>query len=87
MNMGIRLLAAMVALCAASSAFAADRTNWVTSWAASVRGPYPAGNPSAQPNLSLVFPSPETGAREQSFRLIVKPELWGSRARLRFSTA
>ena len=87
MNTGIRLLAAMVALCAASSAAAADRTNWVTSWAASVQGPYPAGNPSAQPNLSLVFPSPETGARDQSFRLIVKPELWGSRARLRFSNA
>lgn len=87
MKVGISLLAAMVALCAASGASAAERTNWVTSWAASVQGPYPVGNPSAQPNLSLVFPSPETGASDQSFRLIIKPELWGGSARLRFSNA
>jgi lysophospholipase L1-like esterase len=61
--------------------------NWVTSWVASVQGPYPVGNPSAQPNLSPVFPAPEAGARDQSFRLIVKPELWGGKARLRFSNA
>ena len=52
-----------------------------------MQGPYPVGNPSAQPNLSLAFPSAETGARDQSFRLIVKPELWGAKARLRFSNA
>jgi lysophospholipase L1-like esterase len=69
------------------AATAAGQTNWVTSWAASVQGPYPVGNPSAQPNLSLVFPSAETGARDQSFRLIVKPEHWGARARMRFSNA
>ena len=45
------------------------------------------GNPSAQPNLSLVFPSAETGARDQSFRLIVKPEFWGAKSRMRFSNA
>ena len=39
------------------------------------------------PNLSLLFPSPDTGARDQSFRLIVKPEGWGGRTRLRFSNA
>jgi lysophospholipase L1-like esterase len=61
--------------------------HWVTSWAASVQGPYPVGNPSAQPNLAVVFPAPDTGARDQSFRLIVKPELWGRQARLRFSNA
>ena len=66
---------------------AADPSHWVTSWAASVQGPYPVGNPSAQPNLALVFPSPDTGARDQSFRLIVKPEMWGSKARFRFSNA
>ena len=26
---------------------AADPSHWVTSWAASVQGPYPVGNPSA----------------------------------------
>jgi len=52
-----------------------------------VQGPYPVGNPSAQPDLSLVFPSAETGARDQSFRLIVKPEFWGAKSRMRFANA
>jgi lysophospholipase L1-like esterase len=60
---------------------------WVTSWTGSVQGPYPSGNPLAQPNLSLVFPSPETGAKDQSFRMIVRPDLWGAQTRLRFSNA
>ena len=71
----------------ASTAIAAAESHWVTSWAASVQGPYPIGNPSAQPNLTLAFPSPETGARDQTFRLIVKPEIWGSKTRVRFSNA
>lgn len=71
--------------CIAITASAAAPPHWVTSWAASVQGPYPVGNPSAQPNLALVFPTPE--ARDQSFRLIVKPEHWGERARIRFSNA
>ena len=82
-----KFLALLFMLCAAATASAAGQTNWVTSWAASVQGPYPVGNPSAQPNLSLVFPTPETGARDQSFRLIVKPELWGAKTRFRFSNA
>ena len=60
---------------------------WVTSWAASVQGPYPIGNSAAQPDLSRVFPSPESGARELSFRLIVRPTLWGRAARIRMSNA
>ena len=60
---------------------------WVTTWAASVQGPYPVGNPSVQPNLRFAFPSPETGARDQTFRLIVHPDLWGTETRLRFSNA
>ena len=82
-----KFLALLVMVCAASATSAAGQVNWVTSWAASVQGPYPVGNPSAQPNLSLVFPTPETGARDQSFRLIVKPELWGGKTRFRFSNA
>ena len=74
-------------MAASCGGFAAGPPNWVTSWAASVQGPYPVGNPSAQPNLSLVFPTPAGGAQDQSFRLIVKPELWGGRARMRFSNA
>jgi lysophospholipase L1-like esterase len=60
---------------------------WVTSWAGSVQGPYPVGNPSAQPDQRFAFPSATTGAREQTFRLIVRPDLWGKQARLRLSNA
>ena len=59
--------------------------NWITSWTGSVHGPYPAGNASAQPNLSRVFPSPS--AHDQSFRMIVRPALWGRQARVRLSNA
>src|SRR5712664_3431018 len=58
-----------------------------TSWTGSVQGPYPIGNPSAQPDLRFAFSSPEIGARDQSFRLIVRPDLWGRQVRLRFSNA
>jgi lysophospholipase L1-like esterase len=60
---------------------------WVTAWTGSAQGPYPVGNPSAQPNQSFAFPRPEEGARDQSFRLVLRPDLWGRRARLRFSNA
>jgi lysophospholipase L1-like esterase len=60
---------------------------WATSWAASVQGPYPVGNASAQPNLRFAFPSPETGARDQTFRLIVQPDIWTGQMRLRLSNA
>jgi lysophospholipase L1-like esterase len=70
-----------------SSALAQSPQKWVTSWTGSVQGPYPIGNPSAQPDLRFAFPSPEIGARDQSFRLIVRPDLWGRQVRLRFSNA
>jgi hypothetical protein len=69
-----------------ANAQAADQ-KWATTWAASVHGPYPAGNPTAQPELKFAFPSPEAGANDQTFRLIVRPDLWGERVRLRFSNA
>lgn len=58
---------------------------WVASWAASPQGPYPSGNPSAQPVLDAVFETPSAGASDQTFRLIIKPDLWGSTARIRFT--
>src|SRR4051812_28371575 len=61
--------------------------SWVTAWAASVQGPYPVGNPSAQPDLKLAFPAPETGARDQTFRLIIRPDIWGREVRIRLSNA
>src|SRR4051794_3667870 len=65
----------------------ADAQKWVTVWTGSVQGPYPVGNASVQPDLRFAFPSPQTGARDQTFRLIVLPDLWGGEARLRFSNA
>jgi hypothetical protein len=58
---------------------------WKTSWAASSQGPYPVGNPSAQPDQRFAFPDPLVGANDQTMRLVVRPTLWGEQARLRFS--
>ena len=58
---------------------------WVASWTASAHGPYPAGNASAQPDLRFAFPVAAAGARDQTFRLIVQPDLWGRQTRLHFS--
>lgn len=60
---------------------------WATAWTASAQGPYPSGNATVQPDLKLVFPSPEVGARNQSFRLIVRPDVWGRQLRIRLSNA
>ncbi|MCW5621599.1 MAG: hypothetical protein KIS79_10875 [Burkholderiales bacterium] len=84
----MNVMAALLWVIAAASvtiaqAHAEDEGRWVVSWAASAQGPYPSGNPSAQPDLGLAFPSAQ--AHEQSFRLIVRPTLWGREARLRFS--
>ncbi len=68
-----------------SLAFAQPGQKWVASWAASVHGPYPVGNASAQPDLRFAFPVAANGARDQTFRLIVQPDLWGRQARLHFS--
>jgi lysophospholipase L1-like esterase len=78
---------ALMASISTSSASARPPLKWVTSWTGSVQGPYPIGNPSAQPDLRFAFPTPETGARDQSFRLIVRPDLWSRQVRLRFSNA
>jgi lysophospholipase L1-like esterase len=81
--------AAVVASPLAAGAQPAQKTNekWVTAWAASVQGPYPVGNPSAQPDLRFAVPSAAAGARDQTFRLIVRPDIWGRQIRLRFSNA
>jgi lysophospholipase L1-like esterase len=60
---------------------------WAATWAASVHGPYPSGNPSAQPDLRFAFPASPEGAVDQTFRLIVRPDLWGDRFRIRLSNA
>ena len=65
----------------------AQNKRWITAWTASVQGPYPSGFALLQPDLSLVFPDPARGAADQSFRMIVRPDLWGGQARIRLSNA
>ena len=79
------LLLAVLFATATISAHAQTSEKWVTTWTASVHGPYPLGNPSAQPDLHFAFPVPAAGARDQTFRLIVHPDLWGQRTRIRLS--
>jgi len=56
---------------------------WVTSWAGSAQGPYPAGNSVAQPELK--FALTDGAVHDQTMRMIVRPSVWGKRARVRFS--
>jgi lysophospholipase L1-like esterase len=77
---GLYLLAAAPACTGAAAG-----EKWVASWAAAQHGPYPSGNAAAGPDLRFAFPDPAAGANDQTFRLIVKPDLWGSQVRLRFS--
>jgi lysophospholipase L1-like esterase len=77
------LMALFIALPQIAAAQQAER--WVVSWAASAHGPYPVGNPSAQPDQKFVFPSPATGANDQTLRLVVRPGLWGREMRLRLT--
>src|SRR5205809_2655881 len=83
----MRWAALVVGIALSLGAFAQGAEKWVTSWAASVQGPYPVGNPSAQPRMDVVFPAPQSGARDQSFRLVVRPAIWGREARIRLSNA
>jgi len=81
--------AALIALAvpSAHAQMAASATKWVTSWAGAAQGPYPVGNASAQPDQRFAFPVAANGARNQTFRLMVRPDVWGRQARLRFSNA
>jgi len=74
---------------------------WVASWATSPAtffqyvppvAPTPPGPPTTfapaniQPDLGFPFPDANTaGATDQTFRSIVKPDLWGNKMRFRFS--
>lgn len=88
--MGFMQMAAMFAaipLLGMTVAQAEPKPHWVSAWTASAHGPYPVGNPTAQPELKFALPSPETGAVDQTFRLIVRPDIWGKHARIRLSNA
>lgn len=81
------IVVASLLVASLQTASARDNENWVVSWTGSVQGPYPVGNPSAQPDQKFAFPDPAAGARDQTFRLIVRPDLWGKQARIRLSNA
>ena len=66
------LLATM--LCVPLLAPTAASADWVANWTGSARGPYPVGNPTAQPEMKFAFSSPEQSVRNQRFRMIVKPD-------------
>lgn len=61
------------------------KQKWIASWAASAHGLYPSGTAVSQPDLEFAFPSADIGANDQTFRLVVRPDLWGERFRVRFS--
>ena len=79
------LIAIILGVAMATENAEAQQTSWVVSWAASVQGPYPTGNPSAQPEQKFAFASAQQGANDQSFRLIVRPTIWGRQTRIRLS--
>jgi lysophospholipase L1-like esterase len=79
------LLAMVASVATGQSARASTDQKWVATWAASVHGPYPSGNASAQPDLKFAFPEAADGAVDQSFRLVARPDLWGDRFRIRLA--
>ena len=82
-----RLIGLLTMLCALPVLAGEANAEWAATWTASAHGPYPVGNPTAQPELKFAFPAPEQGARDQTFRLIVKPDAWGPQTRIRLSNA
>src|SRR6188472_4472010 len=56
------LVLAIVLAALPQSVSAQRGERWVASWVASPHGPYPVGNPSAQPDQKFAFPVPESGA-------------------------
>jgi hypothetical protein len=64
---------------------ASQSPHWVAAWAASRRVPTPSAT-RAQPERNSHFPTPRA-AVDQSFRLIVRPDIWGKEARIRLSNA
>ena len=57
------LIAAGIILLLPHTLAAQQGETWVVSWVGSAHGPYPVGNPSAQPDQRFAFPSAQTGER------------------------
>jgi lysophospholipase L1-like esterase len=58
---------------------------WAASWTTAAQGVLSGQPGSPSPDLAFAFPSYTVGAQEQTFRLIIKPDLWGDEARLRLT--
>ena len=61
------LIAAGIILLLPHTLAAQQGETWVVSWVASAHGPYPVGNPSAQPDQRFAFPSAQTGRTTRRF--------------------
>src|SRR5208282_5609936 len=69
-----------------TSAYNASPTwKWVASWTAAAQGVLSGQPGSPSPDLAYAIPSYTVGAQEQTFRLIIKPDLWQNEARLRLT--
>jgi lysophospholipase L1-like esterase len=79
----VAILMCLLTFDAVAAARAKSEAKWVAAWAGSSHGPYPAGNAVAQPDLQAILPAGV--ANDQTFRLIVKPGIWGGKARIRMS--
>ena len=62
------------------------RTGWCHGPVRS-RAPIPSATRPPSPTRNSPSPDPAAGARDQTFRLIVRPDLWGRQARIRLSNA
>lgn len=94
----VSALTASVMLLVIGAAVAQERPEgkkWAACWASAMQGvyaylpPVPLNNPyhiyETNPDLRFAFPKATDGAVEQTFRLIVKPDLFGDEYRPRFS--
>jgi lysophospholipase L1-like esterase len=58
---------------------------WVASWTTAAQGVLRSQPGSPSPDLAFAIPDYSVGAQEQTFRLIIKPDLWENEARLRLT--
>jgi lysophospholipase L1-like esterase len=90
------ILLATVATAALAGAAVAQTTNalrtpaspswkWVASWTTAAQGVLRSQPGSPSPDLAFAIPNYSVGAQEQTFRLIIKPDLWENEARLRLT--
>ena len=70
--------------CVAATAGADElQLNWVPSWAAPMQAAYVPPRYDLQPALDFALPN--ATVRNQTFRMIVKPQIWGQVLRIRLS--